>query len=269
MGGGPLVTNPSDSPAPNASSNTPSTGSTSSDTEQPSTSNTSPDLRDLQRSVGEILSSGDTLAAQHVAGLRVNYDADTTESDEWDEFIISRTTAGDYVVVVAGVTHTFTDAQLDNSSDPPVGYRFDDQSGEFLDRSFSSWMGPIADLPAEERPFAVLYSGTKISTPEELRGYVIVGNPTTDFSGLGGVTADYSGGRAIIDIYRATGYEGTATGRERFRGNASFTANFTNSTISGQLDNFDNGGENIVLTMPNTTFNARDGFNGNWGIPGV
>ena len=167
------------------------------------------------------------------------------------------------MVTLEGIEHTFTDAHLD----PPRGYNFRD--GELPGRYFYDWSGDIAGLPTEdEDPFTVFSAAYRISGDEWLRGYVVVGNPTAGFGGVTGASATYSDGVAVLDTYLTEGYRGPETGRIRYRGTATLTANFTARTVSGRLHGFDNGAETVVMTIPETPFDAR-GFSGQFELSGT
>ena len=97
---------------------------------------------------------------------------------------------------------------------------------------------------------------------------MVVGNPTAGFGGVTGASATYSDGVAVLDTYLTEGYRGPETGRIRYRGTATLTANFTARTVSGRLHGFDNGAETVVMTIPETPFDAR-GFSGQFELSGT
>ena len=98
----------------------------------------------------------------------------------------------------------------------------------------------------------------------ELETFAIVGNTTADFNGMGDITATYDGdGFALIDFW-ASEFPRGENGqdyRERFTSrDVTLTANFSNLTISGRIDNFTSEAGNSVrvfMTVSSTRFDNQ------------
>ncbi len=232
------------------------------------------------KTVGQILNGdgtpanpGEALRARHVAGMLIDFDADTTRQDDWDDFTVRRNADGELTATVEGVEHAFTTADRDG----PGGYDLEDGN---LDRFLYVQTSELDDLGSgNDDYYEVFYTGFA-SEGRELRGFAVVGNPTADFSSMAG-TATYDGGFAQIDMYAAEGYEGTSTSRDRLRSeNVMLTADFSDSTISGRIHDFRfrgagdddyvalSGDDAILLTMLATKFTNR-GFAGKFTVSGL
>ena len=134
----------------------------------------------------------------------------------------------------------------------------------------------MKDLGARDKYFAVFNAGT-FKRGAGKRGFVVVGTPTAGFGDVRDETATYNG-RTVIEAYRAEGYEGVDKSMDRFRGDATLTARFASSTISGRLDNFTRqrpGQDNrepvpaLRLTLPESRFDATTGFSGDLQVSGL
>ncbi len=250
-----------------------------------------PDDHKGDKTVGQILNGdgtpanpGEALRARHVAGMLIDFDADTTRQDDWDDFTVRRNADGELTATVEGVEHAFTTAQRNADDDGTVyGYDFRDDSGANLDRFLYLWSGgdnALADLgDNNDDYFEVFYVGFS-DDGGHLRGFAVVGNPTADFSSMAG-TATYDGGFVQIDVYDAEGFEGTSTSRDRLRSeDVTLTADFSDSTISGRIHDFRfrgagdddyvalSGNDAILLKMLATKFTNR-GFAGKFTVSGL
>ena len=225
---------------------------------------------------GQLLHDGETLTARHVAGVLHDKEDGTTALRDFD-FSIGLDGNGRYVVTMAGLEHTFTEAEIRTDG------RGSARSGEDHEMSFWHLSGRHDEIVAGHSMgehfllFETMRDMVRPGSDPELWGYVLVGNPTSGLGAMRDVTATYDGfGLARIDLYPARGYEGRDQ-RDTYWGDATLTADFGNSTISGRLHDFtvQRGGEDgrapvegLVMTVPVTAFDAAS-FSGDFEVSGL
>ncbi len=162
------------------------------ETEQPINPPTMP--KQDERNFGQMWSSNRALIAQHVAGMSINYSDDTTSVNEWNEFTIRNTANGDIVVTLENDEFTFTNEHTDCDwcSDGKNFYSEErDTDDKFLrSRILNAFTSQtFSELGTREFYFATFVPEFGEADNPALRGYVLVGNPTTDFSDLNTATA--------------------------------------------------------------------------------
>ena len=242
------------------------------DEDMSSMSPSQPDTRDA----GQILNDGETLAARHVAGMLHDKESGTTELRDFD-WSIRLNDNGQYVVTMAGLEHTFTEAEVRTDG------RGSAKSSEDHELTFWHLSGRHDEITAGHSMaehfllFETKRDIVQSGSDPELWGYVLVGNPTSNLSAMKDMTATYDGfGLGRIDVYPAQGYEGRDQ-RNTYWSDVTLTANFGNSTISGRLHDFmlQRGGEDgrdpvegLVMTLPDTTFDAAS-FSGDFEVSGL
>ena len=230
-------------------------------------------------------SSRETLVAQHVKGINLDYGEDITSLSDLGKFSIQNTANGDIVVILGDDEFTFTSEHTDCEwcNDGRNFYYEERDSDDKLikDRGLALISSnTFSDLGTREQHFATFYTNFTDDS-EGRRAYAIVGNSTTDFADLNDMTATYGGeeGFARLEFNSAEGYDRAQNSRQSYHGDSEFTADFGNSTISGRLYNFRKVGtneiaglgfnpENFVATLPATSFD-QNGFKADLQISGL
>ena len=244
---------------------------------KPPTTNDDVDSRDA----GQLLYDGETLTGRNLSAMTLLHDGGNGGSSalvglDPEAFSIRRTEGGDYVVTYSGFEHTFTpDQRTDVGAESPesaldINFRVYGEArrdfNENLDNGHSD--GSYVAVLGPERAI-------EETSQDRLMAFVTIGNPTTDFSRMGDVTATYSGGWAWLPGYVATFDAGDFDGDEDrvklWSEDMTFTANFSNDTISGAIRNFrdwDSGEAfDMTLTMPETKF-GTEAFQGSFDVSG-
>ena len=245
---------------------------------------TPPDNRNL----GQLLHDGETLKARNIAALKHDHQGGKVELIDPVDFTIRRTDAGEYVVTLGDVTHTFTRAERVSphramTGNDSLDFRFSVYGGtrrdfhENVDNASTAVWGGFATIWEASRDYEEIDG-----TDPELRAFGIFGNPTTDFTRLNDMTATYTGGWAWLPLYTAS-FEGRDFNWDEDRlklytdgDDVAFTANFTDGTLSGRLTGFrewDDGQPtaedpfDLTLTMPPTPF-GKDAIQGRFTVSG-
>ncbi|MXX89541.1 MAG: hypothetical protein F4213_20290 [Boseongicola sp. SB0677_bin_26] len=234
---------------------------------------------------GALLYDGKTLTARNVAAMRLDFPEGTSNVIDPVEFSMRRTKDGEYVVMLDGLEHTFTrDQRKSWGLDANYIQEHDDDPDEH-DMSVSFWSTSHEELDAGHsrgEHFAVFKAARDAEfhehgTNPELQTFVVIGNPTLDFdfSRMNGVTATYQGGFAALELFTKSfddfDWDSDDRLRLRSREGVTLTANFANSTISGNITGFRDEDADVpygvTLTMPETAFSA-DGFSGDFAVSG-
>lgn len=218
------------------------------------------------REIAEMLADGETLTARHIAGWTTNSARDTATLSDWDMYTVRLNDSGQYVVMIDGVEHTYTEAERNSFGYESEGARIAmycwtcDDSGE---------------LDEHRGYFAVLDTGRNVLSFEEERinGFAVVGNATDWNAATEAGTASYTGGNAVVRGTSADFNDGDNPNRrlDFRRGRPQLIANFDTSMISGTIDGFrdyEEEGEPFVdwyLTIPQTPFGS-DGFSGDFAV---
>ncbi|MYA87085.1 MAG: hypothetical protein F4X97_01275 [Boseongicola sp. SB0662_bin_57] len=228
---------------------------------------------------GALLYDGETLTARNVAAMRLDFPEGTSNVIDPVEFSMRRTKDGEYVVMLDGLEHTFTrDQRTSWGLDANYIQEHDDDPDEH-DMSVSFWSTSHEELDAGHsrgEHFAVFKAARDAEfhehgTNPELRTFVVIGNPTLDFSRMNGMTATYQGGFAAMELLTKSfdDFDWNSDDRVRLRSREgiTLTANFADSTISGNITGFRDEDANVsydgTLTIPATSFTA-DGFSGDF-----
>ena len=230
---------------------------------------------------GQLLASGNILTARHVAALYVG----NTPEDGGPiaprlinaNFSITRNARGEYAVSFADDSHTFVTDQL-----TPTGGQYNGGTGTRgpgcpADPIESRLCGGFIWFELESPDlfdalnsghsqgdhyiaFAAERSGFTNLDDADVFAYAIAGQPTPNFNTLTDATATYSGNARLT--LHPLNFE-----REEIEYESqgvTLTANFANSTVSGEIRNFmSDSADGFSLTMPETAFGTR-GFSGNF-----
>lgn len=242
-------------------------GGTSPESETPEAPTPPAPQKDI-RDIAEMLADGETLTARHVAGWATNSQRDTAELSDWDRFTVRLNDSGQYVIMVDGVEHTFTEADRNQ-------YGYDAEHGaEF---AMYCWTCSDSGELDEQRGdyFAVLDTGRNVASfeDERINGFAVVGSATDWNATTQTGTASYTGGDAVVRGISADFNDGDNPNRrlDFRRGRPQLIANFDTSMISGTIDGFrdyEEEGEPFVdwyLTIPQTPFGS-DGFSGDFAV---
>ncbi|MCY4302133.1 MAG: hypothetical protein OXC68_10440 [Aestuariivita sp.] len=228
---------------------------------------------------------GETIMTALVAGIRHNwsgYDEEdnTTRLDDWDDLkVMRRTEDGAYVVTVDGNVRTYTEDALNARR---TGYQLRTESDRSLG-IFYVWAegnNTVDRLTGGERWAQIVEVNHRLDdpddstdVPETLGGLAWLISPTPDFKEFEGQTAAYTG-TAHLSVYPSKGYRDDQTSRDRYWGDTSLRVNFSDMTLSGRLDgweNRDNPQEDVsglALRLPDTEF-TLDGFSGTFEAEGL
>ena len=216
-----------------------------------------------------------------IVGVRQADEEGTIQLVDNIDFSIRRNSAGQFVLTLNGREHTFTEAELhryggshdeaDNAPPYQQGIWFSYQSGDFSELDSGNSDGDhylamrigkeIVELPGSD---------------PELETFAIIGFPTADFSSMGGRTAIWDSGFALIDVWPAEFQPGNNGQdlRERYETReVSLTADFSRSTISGHFNGFTNEDHpdtgKFSISIPETIFSNTRGFSGTLEIEGL
>ena len=227
---------------------------------------------------GQLLYDGETLNARNLSAMRLIHQDGEAELIDPVDFSIRRTEGGDYVVTLDGFGHTFTPDQRNSTGA--------EGPSEALDIEFSVYGSARRDF--NENLDAGHSGGNHViilgadRDHEEIAGqdpwlrtFATFGNPITDFSRMNDVTATYSGGWAWLEGYvssfDADNFDWDEDLTKLWSDDMAFTADFSNGTISGRIQNFKDwdSGEafDMTLTMPETSFGTQ-AFSGGFDVSG-
>ena len=226
--------------------------------------------------LGDVIANGQIVTARQIAmaGINLNYDADTTELTEVTEFRVQQNENGEFTLWLNGSEWDFVAADREMSDDGNIyGYFTEAQcntTGECV--NLFNWTGEIDDLKSNGNGFHAIVntqSNQVNGGQPDVRAFAAIGTETRDedLSSLG--TATYNG-RSRIDAYPETGFEDNGASRTRIRSdNLTISADFGAGTISGSMEDLqirDPGEEDHtsiggVLTMEETSFQVN-GFIG-------
>jgi len=230
-------------------------------------------MMDSSKALTQRIRDGETITAALVAGMRFDFDDNTTEVDGWDDLkVMRRTEDGAYVVTVEDNARTYTDAELNESGS---GFGLRDENNYL--GGFYVWSDAGLDaLTTGESWARVVEVDYRIDDASQLlRGFAWLISPTPDFEVHGTQTATYEGGRAAhLSVYPREGYVDEKTSRGRYWGDTTFRVNFSDKTLSGRIDgweNRDNPEEDVLslaLRLPDTDF-TLDGFSGTFEAEGL
>ena len=236
---------------------------------------TPPDTRDA----GQILNDGETLTARNISTMRIDHQGGTAALIDPVDFTIMRTAAGKYVVTLDGFEHTYTrDQRHDVGAQAP---------GDALDMEFRVYGSTRRDFHENvdeghtNGHHLTIWEVTRDheeiqGTDPQLRAFGTFGNPTTNFDHMTDMTATYTGGWVWLPIFAAE-FEANNFNWDEDRGNywtddVAFTANFSNSTISGRIQGFREWDTeepyDVTLTMPETSF-GTEALQGNFTVSGA
>ena len=231
---------------------------------------TTDDTPPMAKDAGQLLADGVRLPVR-IAGVREAKEEGRTTPASFN-FSIRRNASGQFVVVVANHEHTFADHELhqygaSHEEDPELTSDIDPDIWFSVQ---STDMESLRSGHSEGDHYIAFRLGREIEEVDgsdpEYEGFAIVGVPTSDFTQRD-VTATYNG-FALLDLWQTQFEPKSDEFKERWTSrDATLTANFSDSTISGQINDLapedaaDLG--SFSLTMPETTFSA-DGFSGSF-----
>ena len=223
------------------------------------------------KDAGQLLAEGRRLPVRHIAGVR-EADAEGRVTQADFDFSIWRNADGQFVVDLANWEHTFTndeltqhgawhreDPELDSNTDPDIWW-----SAQSTD------MDNLRAGHSEGDHFIAFRVGREIEevrgSDPEFEGFAIVGVPTSDFTQRD-VTATYNG-FALLDLWESSFEPEVDEDPARWESrDVTLVANFTNSSISGQINNLapedDPDLGSFSLSMPETDF-TTNGFSGDF-----
>lgn len=236
---------------------------------------------------GQLLASGNILTGQHIAALSLG----NTPEDGGPNpprlidanFSITRNAEGEYTVLFADDSHTFTTDQLiprGGHYNGGTGTRGPDCPGDPIESRRCggeiSFRVKSADLfnalnsghshGDHYIAFGVEREGFTNLDDADVAAYAIAGQPTPSFNVMNNTTAIYDNGSAFLDIWSPD------FSRESYSSNnVTFVADFDRMQISGRIHNFtdeDGEDETPFLIMPWTNFDMS-GFDGNFVVDGL
>ena len=227
---------------------------------------------------GGAIAAGETLTARSVgsSALRLDYDADTTAPAGRPQVAVTRNASGALTLIVDGdEQYAFTDADRVGNAGGDFGFETYGPGGpcEVSNECVAiySYTGPIDDLLSGGNGYAeVVGYQTNIDSgvPGERRGFAVFGLETREAALAALPSATYSG-RAGIEAFSSTGFDGVSTSRTAVRGDLAMAANFGSGTISGEVTNLEieegfAGYDPLAgsLVMEQTRFDVN-GFQGN------
>lgn len=226
--------------------------------------------------LGQVLGNGRIVTARQIAmaGINLNYNADTTELTEMTEFRVQQNANGEFTLSLNGSVWEFVEADREPNEEGEVYGYFTEAECNTTDECVSlfNYTGEIDDLKSSGNGFHEILSAQSNQVDAgqpDLRAFAVIGTETRDgdLSSLG--TATYTG-RARIDVYPETGFENNSGSRTRLQSNnLTMEANFGAGTISGSMDELQARGPGEsdytsiggVLTMEETSFQVN-GFAG-------
>ena len=232
---------------------------------------------------GKMLATGERLEAKHIVGVEIADEEGTnTAVTSPIDFAIVRNSDGTYTVDLDGRVHTFTAADREQ-----FGFSYDEpdnadphEQGVWLTYMSGSFDDLIDDGDSGDHYFLIFRVGKEImevrGSDPELETFAIVGRPSDNFNVMGGTTAIYDQGYAVLDFWPSdipyTPGMNFHDIKERIESdNVTLTADFSTMQISGRIYDFvsKNGPvSNAGLNMPWTDFDIN-GFHGNFEVKGL
>jgi len=216
----------------------------------------------------------------HVAGLKLNYDADVARSGGGQTLKFKKNDDGTYGATLNGKTYSFSDSdRVTEASDGKVySMQNDDEANNFYS---SIWhqSGELDELTTNGDGYVNVIGmqvfDETVDSVDNSRIFAVVGDQTATSQLPVAAEVTYSGS-AQIQAFPKAGFVNIGDSRSRYRGDLALNANFAAAKVGGSISNLTeqlpgSSDRNSIsgTVLLNQTDIASGSFAGNVGISGT
>lgn len=185
------------------------------------------------------IQNGEEITASHVAGLRLDYGADTAAAASGDGLRFQKTGDDTYTATLNGTTYTFDGGDRVTDSDGNI-YTFTNDNPPGLYSSIWHQTGELDVLLAQGdehvNVIGMQVFDETVDPNANTRIFAVVGAETPADQIPTNATAVYSG-FADIQAFPKVGFDTVTNSRSRYRGSLEMTADFGAATVDGSVTN--------------------------------